>query len=1276
MPVSTFPSNPAPSETRYETLRTLGQGGTGTVYLARDRETGEVIALKKLLRMDPKSVLRVKREFRSLADMHHRNLVELYDLGAGSDGWFLTMEYVDGADLLTHLGCSPHESGDRDIGSTRELGLPRARSESARDLEPTLSAFHQLASAIRALHQTGMLHRDLKPSNVLVSAGRVVVLDFGLVRGLDAADVLLTQDGLISGTPAYMAPEQAIDQTLGEAADWYAFGVMLYQALTGELPIEGRTAVELILRKTTNDPQPIERLVPELPLDLIELANALLRREPEQRPRGDDVLHTLERMLGHSSMDISRVSMDLSFTTQTVTRGQSAPALVGRRAELEQLAAALDEAREGVSVVAHVRGASGAGKSTLVQQFLTSFEDDSSRLGSVEPLVLRSLCNEREAMPYKALDGVMDSLVQHLLELNDFDLGRLLPVDVAELAQLFPVLQRVPSVRRLLETTKTRVDALQARMRAEAALRELFSRLAMRRPLVLWIDDLQWGDLDSTNILKAFPEQLAASPILLIFSYRSDEVETSPCLRALLERAPRARAEQIRERLIELSALDQDEVRLLCERRLGTVARDRPDLIGRIAGESQGNPFLVSQLAALVQAKLAHGEADLAGLSIEQLVGQATELLAPEATRTLKALAIAGRPLSPKLALRAAGVRSEGRAFLHALRGLRLIRVRDMGTSQLLEVYHDRVREGVLASLDPAERERIHGDLLAVLEQQPDIDADWLYALALGAAQPAVALRYGLLAAERAESALAFERAAELYQRCIELSGPSTADSNKLRLRLAEALARSGHGVRAAEAYLEAAKGVEPTAAIRCRRLAASHLLRYGECARGEAIVREVFEALDLSLPETDAGVIAALVWERTALAFRGLEFRSAAGPLPSGIAETIELYATLSIEYQALDPLRAALFQSRALRAALAAGDPWHVARAMCATAIVTCVNGSARSAREADALLSRADALSRELGIESLHADVLASRAVCSYMLGRTHDILDVSYEAERIYRADLRSEASADYFHRFVVVAIRIMTLISLGQNERALAELRRSLDEARATNNHNAILQLTVCQTFVDGLNNQIENSKARLLEERKLLAGDRLGPLHTLHMIAVMRTSCGTHDYVWSEAWLEAAWKEWKRSPVRLSAYMSMLAISARLRFLINRHVVERRSENLADVVRVDLKAADRMPFEEAVGLTARVKARLEFLAGRRAAAIEYLKTTIEVLDRAGATSEVVRDRYALGFLLGGAEGAALRAESDRRMREMGTIDPLADLHTYYPELMGEDFARG
>jgi len=136
----------------------------------------------------------------------------------------------------------------------------------------------------------------------------------------------------------------------------------------------------------------------------------------------------------------------------------------------------------------------------------------------------------------------------------------------------------------------------------------------------------------------------------------------------------------------------------------------------------------------------------------------------------------------------------------------------------------------------------------------------------------------------------------------------------------------------------------------------------------------------------------------------------------------------------------------------------------------------------------------------------------------------------------------------------------------------------------------------------------------------------------------------------------------------------MVALGARLRYLVNRHVIERRTEDLEAVVRADLKAARSVPFEDwRVGLLARTHARLDYLAGRRGSAIENLKTVIEVLERAGAAAEASRDRYALGFLIGGTEGASLRAEADRQLREQLTVDPLAELHANYPELLGESF---
>src|SRR5262249_38598624 len=152
---------------RFVEERLLGRGAMGSVSLARDRETGERVALKRLDRDDSASILRFKNEFRALADSSHPNLVKLYDLTAVEGDWFLAMEYIDGEDLLSYLRPRPTLSTLEDLGSAPEG--PR--------VDRVWQAFLQLGRAIQALHRIGVLHRDLKPSNVLVANHRVVVVD-------------------------------------------------------------------------------------------------------------------------------------------------------------------------------------------------------------------------------------------------------------------------------------------------------------------------------------------------------------------------------------------------------------------------------------------------------------------------------------------------------------------------------------------------------------------------------------------------------------------------------------------------------------------------------------------------------------------------------------------------------------------------------------------------------------------------------------------------------------------------------------------------------------------------------------------------------------------------------------------------------------------------------------------------------------------------------------------------------------------------------------------
>ena len=293
----------------------LGAGGYGVVYRALDRERRIPVALKTLRRMAAKALVRFKQEFRALADVSHPNLVALYELSSHEDQWFFTMELVDGVNFLRYVRGdtypnaadttsdlrSPSNSGDiQAFDSTPgdPISGPFAAA-GALKLERLRHALPQLAEGVLGLHAAGKLHRDIKPLNVLVtSEGRVVLLDFGLVTEL-VPDQSLTVDA--AGTPAYMSPEQGAGLPLTEASDWYNVGSLLYQALTGRLPFTG-TLPEVMRQKQSCEPAPPREVAEDVPGDLDALCRDLLRRDPEMRPAGPEVLRRLKGGTGSVSV--------------------------------------------------------------------------------------------------------------------------------------------------------------------------------------------------------------------------------------------------------------------------------------------------------------------------------------------------------------------------------------------------------------------------------------------------------------------------------------------------------------------------------------------------------------------------------------------------------------------------------------------------------------------------------------------------------------------------------------------------------------------------------------------------------------------------------------------------------------------------------------------------------------------------------------------------------------------------------------------------------------
>ncbi len=249
---------------RYEILKTLGAGGMGVVYRARDRELGEDVAIKlvhaELLHGDETAVQRLKAETRLARRISHRNVVRTHHFGECDGAYYVTMEFVEGMTL-------------RQLMDTRgRLGVPAA-----------LAIGTQLAEALEVAHGQGVIHRDIKPQNLLLDAAGVLkVMDFGIAR-LAEHTTVLTQAGMIVGTPAYMAPEQLLGEDVDGRSDLYAAGVVLYECLTGRLPFAAQSPISLIAKLLRDDPVPPADLNPEIPRPLSALIVQLLAKKPEER---------------------------------------------------------------------------------------------------------------------------------------------------------------------------------------------------------------------------------------------------------------------------------------------------------------------------------------------------------------------------------------------------------------------------------------------------------------------------------------------------------------------------------------------------------------------------------------------------------------------------------------------------------------------------------------------------------------------------------------------------------------------------------------------------------------------------------------------------------------------------------------------------------------------------------------------------------------------------------------------------------------------------------
>ena len=654
-------------------------------------------------------------------------------------------------------------------------------------------------------------------------------------------------------------------------------------------------------------------------------------------------------------------------------------------------------------------------------------------------MVLRGRCYAREAVPYKAFDGVVDEICQFLLNLPQHEVASFLPIDIESLARVFPVLKRVEGVRKIRRRGHNEFDPVEVRRRAVIAMRELLQRIATERPLVLFIDDLQWGDVDSASFLVDLFEP-PAPPVYFLATFRSEEMETSALLNVLFDPGSGI-ADGAYEQLNIPRLLVSDASKLT---KLLLKDDDFPnDAVDAIARESKGSPYFIHEFVAYVNSGLGTVyNAVWSDMTLGDVVRNRISHLSESASQLLKIVSVSGKPVSIVCAIGAADVVEQQRAILAELREAHLIRMTGSRRDDRIEVFHDRIRRTVLDALEQEDIEGLHLQLALAIETsvKPDVDALAYHFASAGETQSA--FEYACQAADSADATFAFDRAAQLHALAISLVPQEHTSIGKIWNRLADSLASAGRGADAGQAYFEASNYCKNKRELRTK--AAGEFLRSGLIDEGLNVVSILLKDAGEKMAASPIRALFSLAWRRFLLRIRGLRFKERAQEdIPPPILARIDLFNSIAQGLAMVDTIRGADFQTRSLLLALDAGDPYRVLRALIMEAGFVSSQGN-RGANRSTKIRSIAKKLVDTLGEIELGAFLLGMNAFYHFQQGQWRKSLRTADKA----RDQLRSECSGVAWELTSVQLNSLWALFYIGNNNEMKKRIRNLRKEAKA------------------------------------------------------------------------------------------------------------------------------------------------------------------------------------------------------------------------------------
>jgi hypothetical protein len=1096
-------------------------------------------------------------------------------------------------------------------------------------------ALQQLAEGVHALHAAGKIHRDIKPSNVLVNDdGRVVLLDFGVATELSrVVDARLLESNIV-GTPVYMAPEQALDEPLTGASDWYSVGVLLYEALVGKPPFVG-SAIDVVYRKSMIDPPSPRELVEGVPEDLDSLCSDLLRRTPAERPNGRQVL----RRLG------VREARPLSPTP--IAGVLQRPPLIGRGRELQALHEAFVAARTRRSVVMRVRGASGMGKSALVQHFLDGLVSRS------DAVILRGCAYERESVAYKAVDGLVDALSRCLIAFEQRGDAIPLPPDTWALACLFPVLRRVESVAAL--PLRSVDDPQRVRQQAFAALRTLLSELARHGPTVLHLDDVQWGDVDSATLLTEVMRPPHAPRLLLILGERQGpEAEASPFLKRLVEQG----FDGSDVRSVTIKPLAFEDAKNLALELMGQSGESAQRVADAIARGSGGSAFFVEDLARSIHVQGLPSNADEfvqgAGSTLEQVIERRVDRLDREARDLLELVATHGRPLATSILRHAARETVDIDSRLGDLRARRFVQLAMRDGREMVETTHDRIRETVVSLLPADLFCRHHRRLAEAYEAEPLVDAEAIVGHWFDAREPARAAAYAERAAGQATDKLAFDRAADLYQLALTALDADSADGHRVRVRLAEALGWAGRGAEAARLYLEAARAAPPDEQMALEQAGANQLLMCGQIEEGTRILRAALARSGRGAPTSAWSALFWLIVYRLWLGVVGLRFvPRQESEVPRRDREHLQaLYAAVT-GLALVDSMVGASLLARFMVIALRCG----YTPAIGAAAALSATQEATRRGREE----GDRERILAKLAVETMAHIPIGERPVQalegmssmrSFLRGRWKEAYEIHEKAYAL-------PASRGIWNAHAVAVYAEFALGFLGEPAELgrrlpglLTDAERRGDRLKIVNLRTSVAPLVhLAKDDPDGARQHVVGSIAQWSQRGFLIQ-------HWRAMVTEVDIYLYERKGALALERLSRNAREFRRSLLGMAQYIRAVTLFARARTAVAsaRSAGPERMKRLREASRI----GRRMEREETpwIGVLASlVRAAVANAEGHCEEACLHLH---EAMERARATDMALHEaaaRHRLATLLGGREGQDLLLQAEADMHERGVSAP-------------------